>query len=268
MVLVLSSLLAVSTLALAVVEPASAPAPTPEPEPPQPEATQPEATQTEAPEPTPSPSLVMPGSPSADEPEPILDDVSPEPTDDPTEEPEPPPSFDLQPAASDGIKPRRSRSVWGRYWVHAGFLSGMYGVSTFYYSGGDLQGSYFFLSHLGASLEMAVLTIGNFGVFHVFELTPELTIVALPRLPVTPVLSAGFGVSAFGDGRGSFGRWSTQAELRFALPWHITLGLGVDLSGLVPRDRLVDTFGYVGMWHTRSVHLRPGINLGGRFGKL
>ncbi|MCH9683221.1 MAG: hypothetical protein K0V04_17430 [Deltaproteobacteria bacterium] len=59
---------------------------------------------------------------------------------------------------------------------------------------------------------------------------------------MTPILSGGFGGAFFSRRLGAYGRWTAGGGLMFAIGERLTAGFGMDVEGLLPRDRYARNF--------------------------
>ena len=199
---------------------------TPPAEPSEGEAPPPEA----APEPTPAPTVEA--APVEPEPEPAAEATAVEFT------PAEPESeiAELQPPGDSTTK-RKPDSLYGRLW--AGPVIG---------AGGSLfaigaSATYFLVPYFGLGGELVnVFSWDPAGSYYEFQLTPQATVLMLPRRRVSPLFWGGFGLDTFNKGLGTYGRWTAGGGLIMLLGRRIILTVGVEVDGRVPAREWNQTF--------------------------
>lgn len=203
---------------------------TPPAEPPEGDAAPPEAAPPELAPSEPSPAVEA--APVEPEPEPVAEPTAVEFT------PAEPESeiAELQPPGDSTTK-RKPDSLYGRLW--AGPVIG---------AGGSLfaigaSATYFLVPYFGLGGELVnVFSWDPAGSYYEFQLTPQATVLMLPRRRVSPLFWGGFGLDTFNKGLGTYGRWTAGGGLIMLLGRRIILTVGVEVDGRVPAREWNQTF--------------------------
>lgn len=148
-------------------------------------------------------------------------------------------SLALQPAAPETFGPgnrRRPPSVWGRLWLTGSIIASPNTIGL------GLGAVRFVTRRIGLGLDVEDMLVLDVGSYNLFQLTPKAVFLLLPSLRVTPIASAGFGGAFFSSRLGAYGRWVAGAGLMIAIREHLRMGFGLDLEGLLPKDRFYRHF--------------------------
>jgi hypothetical protein len=248
----------IASLILGMVVAASAPAEAKLPAPDSAEAEAPRAAPT-APETAPPPNDA--GPPVAAEPGEASDTPPPETTEpeaiesetveEPVEEPEdaaaeamsklppPPPDDDLQPQQAPSARTERSErpTQFPRLWLGFGIGPGRRSI------GFGVGVTYFVIPYLGIGLDLDdTIVFDPSGTYNVFDLTPTLTVLPLPRYRVSPLVKVGFGGEFISHGLGNYGRWLAQGGIAFKIGRRVFVTVLVGPDGRVPDSRWRDRF--------------------------
>lgn len=172
-----------------------------------------------------------------------------EPPPEPTEPPAPEPNeveftpaepeyeiADLQPPGDPKARSKPD-SLYGRLW--AGPVIGA-GPSQFAIGA---SATYFIIPHVGLGGELVnVFSWDSAGSYYEFQLTPQATLLMLPRRRFSPLAWGGFGLDTFNKGLGTYGRWTAGAGFIMLLGRRIILTIGVEVDGRVPTREWNRTF--------------------------
>jgi hypothetical protein len=148
-------------------------------------------------------------------------------------------SLALQPAAPETLGPgnrRRPPSVWGRLWLSGSIIASPTTIGL------GLGAVRFVTRRIGLGLDVEDMVVLDVGSYNLFQVTPKAVFLLLPSLRVTPIASAGFGGAFFSSRLGVYGRWVAGAGLMFAIREHLRFGLGLDMEGLLPKERFYHHF--------------------------
>lgn len=209
-----------------------------------------------APAPALAPAPATPAVPEEDRPATTLAEVEAEHADDPAAAE----SLALQPAAPETHAPghRRPPSVWGRLWLSGSIIASPNTVGL------GLGAVRFVTRRLGLGLDVEDMIVLDIGTYNLFQLTPKVVFLLLPSLRVTPIASAGFGGAFFSSRLGAYGRWVAGAGLMIAIREHLRLGFGLDVEGLLPKDRFYHHFECRGGGYGCHIAPVPWISFGFR----
>lgn len=143
---------------------------------------------------------------------------------------------ELQPPSGSTVKSKPD-SIYGRLW--AGPVIG---------AGGSLfaigaSATYFIVPYFGLGGELVnVFSWDPDGSYYEFQLTPQATLLMLPRRKLSPLFWGGFGLDTFNKGLGTYGRWTAGGGLIMLLGQRIILTVGVEVDGRVPAREWNQTF--------------------------
>lgn len=183
-------------------------------------------------EPVVDPPAADPDAPTEPEPEP-----TPEPDPEPTAEPATPPPSLQPPAPEPGAGPNWQRGGDSYYGgtlvgpiIGAGRRTVAFGVGV----------THFIVPHVGIGADLVnVIRWGSpgIGTYYEFELTPIVTLLALPRRRFTPLIWGGFGFDVFSHKLGTYGRWVGGGGFAFTAGRLAIVTIGVEVDGRVPLSR-------------------------------
>jgi len=189
------------------------------------------------------PPETAPAEPTPAEPSPAVEaaPLEPEPVAEPTATPFTPAEpeseiAELQPPGDSTAK-HKPDSLYGRFW--AGPVIG---------AGGSLfaigaSATYFLVPYFGLGGELVnVFSWHPDGSYYEFQLTPQATVLMLPRRRLSPLFWGGFGLDTFNKGLGTYGRWTAGGGLIMLLGQRIILTVGVEVDGRVPAREWNQTF--------------------------
>lgn len=177
--------------------------------------------------------------------------------------------FDLQPPAPESGRSNATVAqipgqphrplVWGRNWISVALIAGPNAVGL------GAEFIRFVTPYVGVGIEAQDVVVLGRGGYNLFELTPRMVLLALPRRRVTPIATAGFGASFFNRGGGVYAHWIGGPGFLFAIRERASFGFGVELEGYLPTARFERTFECGVIPNRCSLSLAPWIRFGYRF---
>jgi hypothetical protein len=167
----------------------------------------------------------------------------------------------LQPPGTETTPRKKRPSLYGRLWAGPviGFGSNLFAIGA--------SATYFVIPHIGVGADLVnVFRWGPDNNFYEFQLTPQATLLMLPRRRFSPYFWAGFGLDTFNQGLGTYGRWVTGGGFIMLLGRRIVLRLGVEFDGRVPEREWNQNFTCGPFRGNCTVGVSPVIGLSIPFG--